>query len=123
MVGQSAIGKLLQLEVENFKSYRGLHVIGPFVNFTAVIGPNGSGKSNLMDAISFVCGVKTAQLRGNLEVRCLEIQIEFHLCPFSATVSVELSMTFTSQYIFLRITQWSSSAGSTRKVLLLKHRL
>ncbi len=34
-------------------------------DFTAVIGPNGSGKSNLMDAISFVLGVRTNQLRGN----------------------------------------------------------
>ncbi len=31
--------------------------------FTCIIGPNGSGKSNLMDAISFVLGVKSAQLR------------------------------------------------------------
>ena len=29
----------------------------------SVIGPNGSGKSNLMDAISFVLGVRSAQLR------------------------------------------------------------
>lgn len=30
-----------------------------------MIGPNGSGKSNLMDAISFVLGVKSSQLRSN----------------------------------------------------------
>ncbi|PWN33846.1 putative SMC1-chromosome segregation protein [Meira miltonrushii] len=54
---------LLRLEVENFKSYRGKQVIGPFRSFNSVIGPNGSGKSNLMDAISFVLGVKSAQLR------------------------------------------------------------
>jgi structural maintenance of chromosome 1 len=30
-----------------------------------VIGPNGAGKSNLMDAISFVLGVKSAQLRSS----------------------------------------------------------
>lgn len=36
-------------------------------SLAAIIGPNGSGKSNLMDAISFVLGVKTAQLRGNLK--------------------------------------------------------
>jgi len=40
-------------------------VIGPFRNFTSVIGPNGAGKSNLMDAISFVLGVKSAQLRSS----------------------------------------------------------
>ncbi|KAE8234045.1 hypothetical protein CF326_g913 [Tilletia indica] len=56
---------LLRLEVENFKSYRGRQSIGPFHSFTAVIGPNGSGKSNLMDAISFVLGVKSSHLRSN----------------------------------------------------------
>ena len=29
------------------------------------MGPNGSGKSNLMDAISFVLGIKSAQLRSS----------------------------------------------------------
>lgn len=57
-------GKILRLELENFKSYKGLQTIGPFYDFTAVIGPNGAGKSNLMDAISFVLGVRTGQLRG-----------------------------------------------------------
>lgn len=64
--GAAALGKIVQLTVENFKSYRGTQVIGPFHAFTAIIGPNGSGKSNLMDAVSFVLGVRTAQLRGNL---------------------------------------------------------
>ncbi|KAG2008796.1 cohesin complex subunit psm1 [Coprinopsis cinerea AmutBmut pab1-1] len=54
---------LIRIEVCDFKSYRGRQVIGPFSNFTSVIGPNGAGKSNLMDAISFVLGVKSAQLR------------------------------------------------------------
>lgn len=66
--GASSGGRLLHIEVDNFKSYRGVHTIGPFQDLTAVIGPNGSGKSNLMDAISFVCGVKTAHLRANLKV-------------------------------------------------------
>lgn len=57
-------GKILRLELENFKSYKGLQTIGPFYDFTAIIGPNGAGKSNLMDAISFVLGVRTGQLRG-----------------------------------------------------------
>ena len=50
--------------MENFKSYKGFQLIGPFYDFTAIIGPNGAGKSNLMDAISFVLGVRTGQLRG-----------------------------------------------------------
>jgi structural maintenance of chromosome 1 len=57
------MGKLYQLEIENFKSYGGVQVIGPFHDFTCVIGPNGSGKSNLMDAISFVLGVQSRFLR------------------------------------------------------------
>lgn len=57
-------GKILRLELENFKSYKGIQTIGPFYDFTAIIGPNGAGKSNLMDAISFVLGVRTGQLRG-----------------------------------------------------------
>lgn len=60
-------GRIVHIEVENFKSYRGHQKIGPFYDFTAVVGANGSGKSNLMDAISFVLGVKTAQLRGSLK--------------------------------------------------------
>ncbi|VDB88229.1 unnamed protein product [Peniophora sp. CBMAI 1063] len=54
---------LVQIEVCDFKSYKGRQVIGPFRSFTSIIGPNGAGKSNLMDAISFVLGVKSAQLR------------------------------------------------------------
>ncbi|CAM8933284.1 unnamed protein product [Rhodiola kirilowii] len=57
-------GKIHHLELENFKSYKGSQYIGPFYDFTAIIGPNGAGKSNLMDAISFVLGVRTGQLRG-----------------------------------------------------------
>lgn len=49
------MGRLVRIEVDNFKSYHGAQPIGPFKNFTAVIGPNGAGKSNLMDAIRCVC--------------------------------------------------------------------
>ncbi|KAH8804334.1 cohesin complex subunit psm1 [Flagelloscypha sp. PMI_526] len=54
---------LHSLELHNFKSYRGTQTIGPFTSFSSIIGPNGAGKSNLMDAISFVLGVKSKQLR------------------------------------------------------------
>ena len=37
------------MTVENFKSYKGKQLIGPFQNnFVAVIGPNGSGWSSLL---------------------------------------------------------------------------
>lgn len=37
-------GRLKYIELENYKSYKGKQVIGPFSVFTAIIGPNGSGK-------------------------------------------------------------------------------
>lgn len=76
------------LEIVDFKSFKGRHIIGPMKRFTAIIGPNGSGwfssstwkilaqfwyhylitvefpgKSNLMDAISFVLGERGTSLR------------------------------------------------------------
>jgi structural maintenance of chromosome 1 len=58
------MGKLIRLELFNFKSYKGHHTLlfGDSY-FTSVIGPNGSGKSNSMDAISFVLGIKSSHLR------------------------------------------------------------
>ena len=41
-----SLGYLDRLELDNFKSYKGKHVIGPLKRFTAIIGPNGCGKEN-----------------------------------------------------------------------------
>ena len=41
------MGRIDRIEVQDFKSYAGHQVIGPFRGFTAVIGPNGSGKRAL----------------------------------------------------------------------------
>ncbi|CAK9111124.1 unnamed protein product [Durusdinium trenchii] len=54
-----------QVVLENFKSYEGQVSVGPFKKFTCVVGPNGAGKSNLMDAVSFVLGVRTRHLRSD----------------------------------------------------------
>lgn len=59
------MGKLVKLELENFKSYGGFHMVGPFKNFSCIVGPNGTGKSNLMDAISFVLGIQSRFLRSS----------------------------------------------------------
>ncbi|MCJ1478471.1 Structural maintenance of chromosomes protein 1 [Lambiella insularis] len=60
------MGKLIRLELYNFKSYKGHHTLlfGDSY-FTSIIGPNGSGKSNSMDAISFVLGIKSSHLRSS----------------------------------------------------------
>lgn len=53
-----------KLELYNFKSYYGKHIIGPFdKHFTCIIGPNGNGKSNIIDAMLFVFGFKSFKLR------------------------------------------------------------
>ncbi|XP_062856849.1 structural maintenance of chromosomes protein 1B [Trichomycterus rosablanca] len=52
-----------QIEVENFKSWRGKQTIGPFKRFTCIVGTNGSGKSNVMDALGFVMGERASSLR------------------------------------------------------------
>lgn len=58
----------MRIEAENFKSYAGTQVIGPFKDFTAVIGPNGAGKSNLMDAIRFVVILEVEGGRGRAQM-------------------------------------------------------
>jgi len=58
------MGRLIGLELFNFKSYKGKSIIGFGSSyFTSIIGPNGAGKSNMMDAISFVLGVNSYHLR------------------------------------------------------------
>lgn len=42
-VVSETMGRLHTLELENFKSYKGRQIVGPFKHFTAIIGPNGSG--------------------------------------------------------------------------------
>ncbi|NXM75456.1 SMC1B protein, partial [Serilophus lunatus] len=82
------MGYLKLLVVKDFKSWRGQHVIGPFMRFSCIIGPNGSGKSNIMDAISFVICEKTSALRvKNIQ----ELIHGAHIGkPVSSTASVKI---------------------------------
>ncbi|XP_041854155.1 structural maintenance of chromosomes protein 1B [Melanotaenia boesemani] len=82
------MGYLKQIDIENFKSWRGKQVIGPFMRFNCIIGPNGSGKSNVMDALSFAMGERAA----NLRVKHLrELIYGAHIGqPVSATARVAL---------------------------------
>ncbi|GAW81464.1 chromosome condensation protein [Plasmodium gonderi] len=55
-----------KLILENFKSYSGVKVIGPFYKkFSCIVGPNGSGKSNIIDAMLFVFGRRAKKIRQN----------------------------------------------------------
>ncbi|KAJ2849603.1 Structural maintenance of chromosomes protein 4 [Coemansia brasiliensis] len=53
---------ITQMVLENFKSYAGRQVIGPF-HKVAIVGPNGSGKSNVIDALLFVFGYRANKIR------------------------------------------------------------
>lgn len=58
------MGRLKSIELYNFKSYKGTQRVEFGTSFfTSIIGPNGAGKSNMMDAISFVLGIKSNALR------------------------------------------------------------
>ncbi|QLG74564.1 hypothetical protein HG535_0G04470 [Zygotorulaspora mrakii] len=63
---QKAAGRLCidRLILNNFKSYAGEQVVGPFhSSFSAVVGPNGSGKSNVIDSMLFVFGFRASKMR------------------------------------------------------------
>lgn len=67
-----------KMVLENFKSYAGERVIGPFHKcFTSVVGPNGSGKSNVIDALLFVFGKRTKQLRLNKVSELIHVSSSF----------------------------------------------
>jgi len=57
--------KINKVELTGFKSFRKHLVIPFFEGVTAVVGENGSGKSNLFDAVSFVMGRRSSQLRAD----------------------------------------------------------
>ena len=57
--------KINRVEMTGFKSFRKETVIPFLEGMTAVVGENGSGKSNLFDAISFVMGRRSSQLRAD----------------------------------------------------------
>ncbi|BHF79448.1 Structural maintenance of chromosomes protein 4 [Sparganum proliferum] len=65
-LGDNSGSRLLisKIVCENFKSYGGKRILGPFhKNFTCIIGPNGSGKSNVIDALLFVFGFRASKVR------------------------------------------------------------
>ena len=57
--------KVNKVVLTGFKSFRKRTVVPFFDGMTAIIGENGSGKSNLFDAISFVMGRRSSQLRSD----------------------------------------------------------
>ena len=57
--------RITKVELSGFKSFRKQTVIPFFEGMTAIVGENGSGKSNLFDAVSFVMGRRSSDLRAD----------------------------------------------------------
>merc|ERR1712037_221345 len=93
-VGAEGDPRLMIKEIvnENFKSYAGTKVIGPFHKaFTSIIGPNGSGKSNVIDSMLFVFGYRAQKIRSK-KVSVLIHNSTRHPNLQRATVSVKFHM-------------------------------
>eukprot|EP00762_Andalucia_godoyi_P002040 ANDGO_02603.mRNA.1 Structural maintenance of chromosomes protein 1 len=86
---QQTSGSLVALELENWKSYAGKHILGPLSRFTCIIGPNGAGKSNIIDAIRFVLGCHARDLR------CTSLTDLSHNSAPGSTSSSSLSKSVT----------------------------
>ena len=82
--------RLNRVELTGFKSFRKQLVIPFFEGFTAVVGENGSGKSNLFDAVSFVMGRRSSQMRADR----LEQLIFNGGDKYKPADSAEVSLTF-----------------------------
>ncbi|HJJ59897.1 MAG TPA: chromosome segregation protein SMC [Methanocorpusculum sp.] len=52
---------IVQVEIDNFKSFSRKTRIPFFEGFTVVSGPNGSGKSNIIDAVLFVLSLSSSR--------------------------------------------------------------
>jgi RecF/RecN/SMC N terminal domain len=80
------------ISTENFKSYYGKKILGPFdQKFTAIIGPNGCGKSNTIDALLFVFGFRSAKLRAHKLPELIHNSEEHKDCT-SAKVTVYFAL-------------------------------
>ena len=91
--------RLLEIELENFKSFKGRTSIPFGEGFTCITGPNGSGKSNITDAIIFMMVPRTNALRAkklnylvyghnpeNLELKGWQDFVKFGWCSKIVTV-------------------------------------
>lgn len=79
---------ITHIENENFKSYAGKTVLGPFHKcFTAIVGPNGSGKSNVIDSMLFVFGYRASKIRSK-KISVLLHNSDEHKNVQSCTVAV-----------------------------------
>ena len=95
--------RLLELEFENFKSFKG-HVTVPLgPGFTCITGPNGSGKSNITDAILFILGSRSTKLLRARKLKQLIHGFQEGSKRKTGPKACKVSMVFDNQDRFLAI--------------------
>lgn len=110
---------IAKMNLENFKSYYGHRLIGPFhKRFSAVIGPNGSGKSNTIDALMFVFGKRGKKLRAKKLVELIHSSDQ--ASPDYAKVTVFFHVirddeSKTTEYEVVEGSEFSISRTITKK--------
>ena len=81
---------IVQVEIDNFKSFSRKTKIPFYEGFTVISGPNGSGKSNIIDSILFVLSLSTSR---NLRAEKLTDFIN----TMSGKNTAEVTLTFSDQ--------------------------
>ncbi|OIR16498.1 MAG: chromosome segregation protein SMC [Marine Group III euryarchaeote CG-Bathy1] len=95
--------RLLELEFENFKSFKG-HVTVPLgPGFTCITGPNGSGKSNITDAILFILGSRSTKLLRARKLKQLIYGFQEGSKKKTGPKACKVSMVFDNRDRFLAI--------------------
>jgi chromosome segregation ATPase len=88
---------IASVSISGFKNFRDHVEVGPFSAFTCIVGPNGAGKSSILDAISFVFGGKTVDLRGSSLSNLVNEELlqggDGDAAPITATVTVNMQAT------------------------------
>jgi chromosome segregation protein len=106
--------KITKVELAGFKSFRKPITVPFFDGMTAIVGENGSGKSNLFDAISFVMGRRSSQLRSDRLEHLIFNGGERFKPEDEASVTLHLS---NDEQVFDRFLD-SGNGNGTREVTL-----
>ncbi|MCQ2355381.1 MAG: AAA family ATPase, partial [Clostridia bacterium] len=79
---------IVQVEIDNFKSFSRKTRIPFFAGYTVISGPNGSGKSNIIDAVLFVLSLSSSR---NLRAESMTDFINTTSGKNTAEVTLEFS--------------------------------
>jgi len=99
--------RIKELRLRGFKSYKSKCIVGPLDDKLNVFcGPNGSGKSALLEAICFVLGVTSTQLRARNQRALVNEEVAAQqgtcLCRVTLRCEVVAQDNSIKEYVHLR---------------------